>query len=424
MHGGELALVGAVDVGRPDLGGAIELPDRVGHALEAVVDAEPLDPAQPGRHLLDGATVGRDPEEMRGPADPCREVQVVAVRRPLGRAGVEVEGGREVDGIAARCGPHVQVPWSTVIELALDDVVRAEGANVGDPLAIRREAHAGIGEAVVGEPREPAAHVDREEVGARILQLAEDVLVRAEEEGAPVRAPGHASRSEPEAGELAGLSRAVGRLEEDLRAGRRTAIGKRKVLTVLHEGVPVELHALEAVGVPLLERGQVRCLGQGPGDVSDHGAPPSVRAQSAGGGVLRGRRGGLAEPLGIDHPAVARFVLDAKPAPLDPARARHVSALVPHPFRLSGAVRPRDPGLLEGRVVLLHRAGDGVGDPAPVRGDPRRAHGLDRVVVLELEGATGLGQDRLGSDRDRGEGEGEGSEGGQASHGTPPGRMA
>src|SRR5690606_8357773 len=140
----------AVDVRDPHVGRPVELARDVGDAAEGAVEVDLADPALAGGDLLDGSAGDRYAEQVRGPSDPGAEVEMAAVGGPVGPARVQVEVGREVDGLPARDGLDVDVLLPAVAEAEVDDHVRAEGAYVGPPAAVRREVHTGVVVAVLG----------------------------------------------------------------------------------------------------------------------------------------------------------------------------------------------------------------------------------------------------------------------------------
>src|SRR6185503_6834381 len=134
----ELPFTGPVDIRRVQLARLIVRRDRIGDPLPRAIECEAADaPLTPG-HLLDFARRCRHAKQLRLAADRGCEVDEPAIRRPRCRAWLQIPFSGEVDRRARSVRrPYEKVARSAMIQLLVDDLVRAERARVGEVLAVR-----------------------------------------------------------------------------------------------------------------------------------------------------------------------------------------------------------------------------------------------------------------------------------------------
>src|SRR6185369_2894776 len=98
------------------------------------------------RDLLDvaGRRRRRDAEQMALTANLRREVEELAVRRPLGVVRLEIPVRGEIDWLAAGDRPDEEILGAAMIQLLLDDHVGPERPRVRQILAVRREPHLAV----------------------------------------------------------------------------------------------------------------------------------------------------------------------------------------------------------------------------------------------------------------------------------------
>src|SRR6476469_8336297 len=104
-------------------------------------------------------------------ADRRGEVDEAAVRRPPGRARLEIPVGGQVDRLPPGSGADEEIAWAAMIQLLLDDHVGTRIAHVGDVLAVRRESRIAVDVSVVGQPCDLAVGRHYPQVRTLVLQL-------------------------------------------------------------------------------------------------------------------------------------------------------------------------------------------------------------------------------------------------------------
>ena len=179
----------SVDVGDEQVSWRVVPANRVDHSSERSIERDAVQPARACRDLLHTAVRHRHAKHVVLAANRRAEVEKPAVGRPARRPRVEIPARGQIDRLATRHRPDIQVLGAAMIQLLLDDHVGAQRPRVGQIPAVRRVAHVTINVAVVRDSIDFPVEGDGPQVRRGVFQFVAPIRVGCEGDQLSIRVP-------------------------------------------------------------------------------------------------------------------------------------------------------------------------------------------------------------------------------------------